>query len=257
MPRRLGDLSASVDWANVTGNGANLTAAQLRSSGIFELARAVADAAGVWYNVTKDRGCYDIAADRAAMGRGVAKKAARRGRLAGSQPLASPSEARADVGGDGARGRGAGGGMALAGGGPNMAGGMALAGGLAVATAPPSGARCPTCPPCDDCPPCPVSYCDWEDSKPCDHPTPLPKTFSWDGICCNDALSQVNSASAREAARPPTLRRHATSAHASRRITPCLSTPHVSILRPPHLISTRSPPDLHLISTRSPPSSRR
>jgi len=37
-----------------------------------------------------------------------------------------------------------------------------------------------------------VSYCDWEDTQPCDFPYTLSKTFSWEGICCNDALSQID-----------------------------------------------------------------
>jgi hypothetical protein len=54
------------------------------------------------------------------------------------------------------------------------------------------GASCPACPPCDDCPPCPVSYCNWEDTTPCSYTPELSKTFSWEGICCNDALSQID-----------------------------------------------------------------
>ena len=50
----LGDLRVEVDWGSATGNGAVLTAAQINASGVLRLARAVADAAGVWYNLTKD-----------------------------------------------------------------------------------------------------------------------------------------------------------------------------------------------------------
>ena len=51
---------------------------------------------------------------------------------------------------------------------------------------------CPACPPCDDCPPCPVSYCDAKSSgTSCDFKGALPKTFSWDAICCNEQLSQI------------------------------------------------------------------
>jgi hypothetical protein len=56
----------------------------------------------------------------------------------------------------------------------------------------PSTGYCPACPPCDGCPPCPVSYCDWEDTEPCDFPGNLSKTFSWEGIGCNEALSQID-----------------------------------------------------------------
>lgn len=45
---RLGDIRVAVDWGNATGNGATLTAEQIRRSGVLELASAVADAAGVW-----------------------------------------------------------------------------------------------------------------------------------------------------------------------------------------------------------------
>ena len=53
--------------------------------------------------------------------------------------------------------------------------------------------RCPTCPPCDDCPPCPVSFCDFEDTEVCTFcGKSLDKTFSWEGIGCNEALSQID-----------------------------------------------------------------
>ena len=51
---------------------------------------------------------------------------------------------------------------------------------------------CPACPPCDDCPPCPVSFCDYEDDAPCTFTGELSRGFSWGGICCNDALSQID-----------------------------------------------------------------
>ena len=59
----LGDLRVEVDWDHASGNGAELTASQLEASGVLKLAAAVADAAGVWYNVTKDQPCYKIGGD--------------------------------------------------------------------------------------------------------------------------------------------------------------------------------------------------
>eukprot|EP00966_Prymnesium_polylepis_P174669 4042400-Prymnesium_polylepis.1 len=44
---RLGALEVAVDWDNTTGNGVNLTAAQIRDSGVLELAVAVVGAANV------------------------------------------------------------------------------------------------------------------------------------------------------------------------------------------------------------------
>ena len=64
--------------------------------------------------------------------------------------------------------------------------------GEAAAVSPKQRSSCPACPPCDDCPPCPVSYCDYEDEAPCSFSGELSRGFSWGGICCNDALSQVD-----------------------------------------------------------------
>ena len=49
-----------VDWKTGTGNGDKLTEAQINASGVLELAAAVAAAAGVWHNLTKDVKCYNI-----------------------------------------------------------------------------------------------------------------------------------------------------------------------------------------------------
>jgi len=57
----LGEIEVTVDWASATGNGAKLTAAQIKGSGILSLAAALADASGIWYNVSKDKTCYDMA----------------------------------------------------------------------------------------------------------------------------------------------------------------------------------------------------
>ena len=56
----IGNLSAEVDWAAATGNGDTISAAEILTSGVLELASAVAAAAGVWYNLTGDVPCYDI-----------------------------------------------------------------------------------------------------------------------------------------------------------------------------------------------------
>jgi hypothetical protein len=48
-------IDVTVDWQTSTGNGHNLTSTDITESGILELAHAVAQAAGVWYNLTKVR----------------------------------------------------------------------------------------------------------------------------------------------------------------------------------------------------------
>ena len=52
---RLGAVNVSVDWANATGNGANLTSEMIVESGALELAEAVALAAGVWCTPSESR----------------------------------------------------------------------------------------------------------------------------------------------------------------------------------------------------------
>ena len=47
---KLGDIEVAVDWGNATGNGNSLTTAQIRDSGVLDLAAAVVQAAGVWYS---------------------------------------------------------------------------------------------------------------------------------------------------------------------------------------------------------------
>ncbi|KAJ9435617.1 putative serine protease pcp-1 [Diplonema papillatum] len=56
----LGDIRVSVDWDQVSGNGPSLTEQQIRSSGVLDLVAAMADAAGVWYNVTANVSCYSL-----------------------------------------------------------------------------------------------------------------------------------------------------------------------------------------------------
>merc|ERR1711907_566447 len=114
---KLGDIAVRVDWNTAVGNGKELTDAQIRASGALELAKAVADAAGVWFNVTKDKQCYEIASEAPA-----AQEAAAVPQLKQvQQDFESPK------------------------------------------------ASCPACPPRDNCPPCPVSFCDFEDTEPCNY----------------------------------------------------------------------------------------
>lgn len=134
---KLGAVEVAVDWQLAEGNGAELTAREIESSGILRLADAVVEAAGVWYNLTGDLICNDISS-------------------AESEEMLRDDTQSDDV-----------------------------------VTTPNTSSECPACPPCEDCPPCPVSYCDVKDDKPCDYETTLPKTFSWDAICCNEQLSQI------------------------------------------------------------------
>ena len=158
---RLGDVRVAVDWRDATGNGAELTRAQIRASGVLELARAAADAAGVWYNLTKDRPCNDFGAVAGPVARGRAgarssaagAAMATRGLVAPERPAAAP---------------------------PKPPPG-------------PGGKLCPACPPCDGCPACPVQYCNVTQTADCAFSGALSKTFSWEGICCNDALSQIDT----------------------------------------------------------------
>ena len=138
---RLGKLDVTVDWNVSTGNGADLTSAQLRESGVLDLAAAISKAAGVWYNLTKDKECFEIGAAEATLTTRVPNL------MEATDAAEAPKAAEAS---------GRGGGMveAAAGGGPG----------------------CPACPPCDDCPPCPVSYCNWEDTEPCTYTEGLSKT---------------------------------------------------------------------------------
>ena len=211
----LGDINVTVDWANTTGNGDTLTADQIRKSGVLDLASAVADAAGVWHNLTMDKDCFAIssfseeeAADAGAAVRGSDGVSTHRAhvladaRVAVAEERASEAEARAAS----AEARLAA--MVLEQAHHPTATATATVAPTAAATAAPtvdSSRRkltstsstkpvptCPTCPPCDDCPPCPVSYCDWEDQKECSYPGELSKTFSWEGIGCNEALSQID-----------------------------------------------------------------
>ena len=183
----LGDLRVEVDWGSATGNGDALTAAQINASGVLRLAAAVADAAGVWYNLTKDQPCYKIGGSSDGDGDGdgdgaaaapqagveaLSVSAAAARQLVEVEPVeVEPVEVE-----------------------PVEVELMEAAGeaGEAAAVSPKQRSSCPACPPCDDCPPCPVSYCDYEDEAPCSFSGELSRGFSWGGICCNDALSQVD-----------------------------------------------------------------
>ena len=55
---KMGAIEVNVDWEQESGNGASLTQEQIEQSGVLGLVRAMADAASVWYNLTKDKQCY-------------------------------------------------------------------------------------------------------------------------------------------------------------------------------------------------------
>lgn len=131
----MGAISVAVDWDKATGNGAALSEEDIKSSGVLDLASAVANAAGVWYNVSKDKTCWYIRAEET---------------FSGNSNLTDE----------------------------------------ALAKVIPS-EKCAACPPCDNCPPCPVSFC--EKSTPCNFTGTLSKTFSWEGVVCNDGLSQIQA----------------------------------------------------------------
>jgi hypothetical protein len=170
---RLGALNVTVDWSNTTGNGHTLTSADIKDSGVLKLAAAVARAAGVWYNLTQDKECFDIATpfhqdddhsstDDDATG-AIATGATTSGEKHRTHWQPAPRRLSTAASTNSTTSR------------------------SSTAAVP----TCPACPPCDDCPPCPVSYCDWEDTEPCTYCRELSKTFSWEGIGCNEALSQV------------------------------------------------------------------
>lgn len=56
----MGDLEVSLDWDKATGNGDSLSEAQIVDSGVLELVAGLRDAVAVWYNITKDKECFDI-----------------------------------------------------------------------------------------------------------------------------------------------------------------------------------------------------
>jgi len=62
----LGKLAVEVDWQESKGNGAELSEADIRSSGVMDLLGSLTEAVGVWYNVTKDKSCYDVSSAPAA-----------------------------------------------------------------------------------------------------------------------------------------------------------------------------------------------
>jgi len=111
---------------------------------VLKLASAISKAAAVWYNVTKDKTCFEVPEEVL-------------------QETTSKSGFSAPVSNS-----------------------------------------CAACPPCDDCPPCPVSQC--LDDKPCNFTGEVPKTFSWEGITCNDDLSQIDAKGlGRDIFWPPTV----------------------------------------------------
>eukprot|EP01063_Lacrimia_lanifica_P019677 TRINITY_DN27134_c0_g1_i1.p1 TRINITY_DN27134_c0_g1~~TRINITY_DN27134_c0_g1_i1.p1 ORF type:complete len:654 (+),score=241.05 TRINITY_DN27134_c0_g1_i1:28-1989(+) len=52
------DINVKVSWDEADGNGASLTEAQIKASGVLDLVKAVTAGAAVWQNVTKDKTCY-------------------------------------------------------------------------------------------------------------------------------------------------------------------------------------------------------
>ena len=159
----LGALDVVVDWANITSNAAHLTTAQIETSGVLDLAAAVVSAVGVWYNVTHELPCFDIPSrPDSTLASAVATSHA---------DGWTPNEGESNGTGQEARGQEA-----------HHPSAALLAS---------RSGSCPTCPPCDACPPCPISYCNWEDERPCDFHGAISKYFSWTGITCNDALSQI------------------------------------------------------------------
>lgn len=57
---RMGALQVTVDWTRWWSNGDQLSKEELKASGILELAAAVTDAAGVWYNASGDQSCWKV-----------------------------------------------------------------------------------------------------------------------------------------------------------------------------------------------------
>jgi len=149
----LGEVQVSVDWGSTAGNGAKLTEAQIQGSGILLLAAALADAAGVWYNVSKDKTCYD-------MGAAPHHDESIDAQLATQQQATQceTTEGWWEPSSTGDRDQ-----------------------------------SCATCPPCEGCPTCPLSRCNASDSTPCSFTGAIPLTFSWDGICCNDDLNELSA----------------------------------------------------------------
>ena len=60
---KMGAVEVNVDWEQESGNGASLTQEQIEQSGVLGLVRAMADAASVWHNLTKDKQCYGVKVD--------------------------------------------------------------------------------------------------------------------------------------------------------------------------------------------------
>ncbi len=57
---KLGELNVAVDWNVTWGNGDVLTPSQIQQSGVLDLAEAVSQAVGVWYNLTQDKHCFNM-----------------------------------------------------------------------------------------------------------------------------------------------------------------------------------------------------
>jgi len=60
---RMGEIEVRVNWDQSTGNGAFLTEVSIIDSGVLDLVAGLRNAVGVWYNITKDKQCFDINSD--------------------------------------------------------------------------------------------------------------------------------------------------------------------------------------------------
>jgi len=177
-------LRVAVDWnVSTPAWSAELSAAQVEASGILPLVTALRDAVGVWYNITKDKTCYDFADDaadarrrreqpRAALRRAATApsvKAQQRSAAAASAAAASTAVAEDAT--------------------TTMVEAAETPGASAVAPAAIAASACPACPPCEGCPPCPIANCV---PGVCDYAGDLSKTFSWTTVTCNEDLRLYN-----------------------------------------------------------------
>ena len=150
---QLGDIRVNVDWDKNTGNGADLTEAQIKASGVLDLVRGMTDGAGVWYNLTKDKTCYSGVQGEHADWRDVMADQRDLARATLDAVYDAPEPPRAVQAKD---------------------------------------EKCESCPVCENCPRCPlcdrenVSPCTYNDS------TPVGPMFAWNPICCNENLYLAN-----------------------------------------------------------------
>ena len=144
----MGAFELEVDWANVTGNGKDLTKQQIDESGIFDLVRGYVDFNAVLANITGKFSCYGEESDE--LTSKLAEAHDQRFGIADASRDAAAVE-RID----------------------NNAEGV---GGLVTSAA--------DCPPCEGCPPCPVSTRK-APPKVCNGTA---KPDSWGLVTCNDIM---------------------------------------------------------------------